>query len=512
LWRCFGREGREVLTVTVSKPQEAQEYCPFHKSEQELRECQYGSDECAKSEECKKGYRLPGKEELENKLVWLKLKGKSLPALDQVTAEIGDPLDYGSHAELHLALVNFEKRHTVLAHECEYHSNAGFTQATYLLKHFNQSTFQIFYGPMGNGKTRALEILWHIAFRAIPANRVTRSALPRILDGVNATLLLDEVEFLTQRNFGKEDGLWAVLNSMHRRGSASVVCEEKTVVDERGQKVREQVPTARTCFGFVAMASRRDIFDATADRCIEYVLPRARPPNRKIDLEEAAILRRKLAQFAINVETGKEVLATPPEILRTIQPPRLEDIFEPIYIATPAEFHSQITEKLMMEVDTRSERLRNSFEHEMLEIIKNVIFDVNGAEIPNNTQLLIQPDNRKIIPSSLILDKLNESRQAERLISGRTAGSVLHKLGIQPVRGIGENGRKVRGYLYDNVLFSRLFAEYMVLDQARPIVDQIGPDTCQGVLFDRLDTDPKTLLVQSGPKPNKLADYAEDHF
>jgi hypothetical protein len=165
-----------------------------------------------------------------------------------------------------------------------------------------------------------------------------------------------------------------------------------------------------------------------------------------------------------------------------------------------------------MEVETRTERLRNSLEYEILMIIKNILMDPDGEWLETNPVLIETPDKRPVIPASLILEKLNESRPTDKAISARAAGSILHKLGVKPARVTNNENRKIRGYLCEKTLFSRLFENYVLIETSKTEsetlkdlrLDQIGPDTYRVLPSNKLDTDPATYPVQSGPEKTSL--------
>jgi hypothetical protein len=186
------------------------------------------------------------------------------------------------------------------------------------------------------------------------------------------------------------------------------------------------------------------------------------------------------------VKEQKETLATPPEELRKAQPPRLEDIFESIYRATPVKFHDKITEKLRMEGEAREERLRDSLEYEILSATRKMMFDADGQEIKleQNPLLKMGAEGQPIIANSTLMDIINQDRPENRKLSTRTVGRALHKLGLAPIRARLE-GKVVRGYVYRTEVYRALFESYGLLE---------GVTTC-----DHTVTDPPPSNQENAP-------------
>jgi len=357
---------------------------------------------------------------------WQKITAKDIPVIEKITQPIGQPIDYVSHEALFKEVIVFLKAHVCLEYDCEYGTVAAWVCATWIQAKTNKATYLVIYGPSGHGKSWLLDTLALICYRGIPASSISKAAIPRLLDGQEATLLLDESEFYDYSDFRKSDSIYPYLNAMYRRGQYSVLLEEETVEDEEGKRKRAYQPKARALFGFVALASRRDIFDATADRAIELRLPKKRPPKRYLDIETAATLRQKLHQFRLDILDMVSLSEVPPE-LRTLDV-RIEDNFEFLFMATPKDCQDDLMKKVRLDEETREARIRDSMEYELVAIIKKMLMGETEEYSEPNPLIIEGKEKEQYLKSADVASTFNADRPEGKQMDTRRIGRVLHKL------------------------------------------------------------------------------------
>lgn len=165
-----------------------------------------------------------------------------------------------------------------------------------------------------SGKTRLLEVLRLLVFRAWFTGRVTAAVLTRKIDAEHPTLLLDESDaaFAGEKEYA--EALRGILNTGYRRGGATSCCVGKGA--DIGYK-------DFSTFCPKAIAGIGKLPDTVADRSIPIRLKRAgrgevaRFREREAQREGSEIAARLAAWSASNLETLRQAR---PEI-----PPQLSD-------------------------------------------------------------------------------------------------------------------------------------------------------------------------------------------
>lgn len=419
---------------------------------------------------------------------WQKITAKGIPVIEKITQPIGQPIEYGSQETLFKEIIAFLKNHVCLEYDCEYGTVAAWVCATWIQPKTNKATYLVVYGPSGHGKTWLLDVLALISYRGIPASSVTKAAIPRLLDNQEATLLLDESEFYDYSKFRKSDSIYPYLNSMYRRGQYSVVLEEETVEDEEGKRKRAYQARARALFGFVALASRKDIFDATADRAIELRLPKKRPPNRHLDIGTAATLRQKLHQFRLDILDMAPLNEVPPE-LRTLDV-RVEDNFEFLFMATPKNCQSDLMTKLKLDVESREARIRDSVEYELVATIKQILMgdkeDLGDKEdYPKPNPLIIEgKEKEQYLKIADITSTFNADKPEGKQMDSRQIGRTLHKLRFN-AKIIKPAGKSTRAVEINKEHIDSLLGEYFL---GKPVTSSYingVPEAKEGIKIDK---------------------------
>ena len=127
--------------------------------------------------------------------------------------------------------------------------------ASYLHRRLGVCPYLAITGPKGSGKTKFLEVLYHLAFNALFTVNITQAALFRSIQAARATILLDEAEALS--DVGRSEDLRLLLQSGYKAGAS--------VVRASGEGFRIQ---KFDTYGPKALANIRGLESVLADRAI----------------------------------------------------------------------------------------------------------------------------------------------------------------------------------------------------------------------------------------------------
>lgn len=125
------------------------------------------------------------------------------------------PLEYESDESLWNEVKAYVHTHLDIINPAGYNILTGWIFSTWINELFDSTAYLGFFGRESVGKTRALEILNELCFRAWFTTGLTTATLFRLVERFNPTLLLDESEFLTQK---ERKELVSLLNAGQRRG------------------------------------------------------------------------------------------------------------------------------------------------------------------------------------------------------------------------------------------------------------------------------------------------------
>jgi hypothetical protein len=148
-----------------------------------------------------------------------------------------------------------------------------------------------------SGKTRLLELVELLARRAYLAASVSSSALFRLIEAHQATVLIDEADTIfarTRNGDPRNEDLRGLVNAGHRRGAVVIRC-----VGEGAALTTKAFPV----FGPVALAGIGQLPDTIHDRSIVIALRRRRPDEtvesfrRRLHEAEARALARRVAAW-----------------------------------------------------------------------------------------------------------------------------------------------------------------------------------------------------------------------
>lgn len=199
--------------------------------------------------------------------------------------------EYGSPKALLEEVRAYIKKYVVLE-EPFYDIAALYAVMTWVYDRFSAIPYLRVIGNYGTGKSRFLDVVGNISFRAILSGAsITPAALYRTVDLIQGTLAYDEADL---RYSDMSSDIVKVLNGGHRKGMSVIRMEG----DNRNMK-----PRAFKVFGPKILGSRESYTDlALESRCLTQRLFPMKSVDAPVHLpenfdEETAILRNKLLAF-----------------------------------------------------------------------------------------------------------------------------------------------------------------------------------------------------------------------
>lgn len=219
----------------------------------------------------------------------------------------GEPVPYGTQNALLVQLETFIARYCDLP-EFWVKLAALYTMMSWVFDRFTAVPYLRFLGEPQTGKSRCLQVVGHVCYKAIMAGgSTTASPLFRLLEIYGGTFVFDEADF-------KHSEAWSeiikILNCGYMKGVPVL----------RSEKVGDSYePRAFDVFGPKVIANRRRFEDGalesrcltceTTERAVRRDIPRQLPQQF---FEEARELRSKLLQWRfenyLRVETDESAL------------------------------------------------------------------------------------------------------------------------------------------------------------------------------------------------------------
>ena len=331
--------------------------------------------------------------------------------------------------ELYNELLEYLVEHLDLLDEMQHHILACFILASWRWEEFKTAPYLFFLGPPSSGKTRALECLHLLCYRAIHAASITAPAMFRAIEAWHPTLLLDETEIYEGESAAE---LRAVINAGYRQ-DAKVI---------RIEKVNEQpVLASFNVFSFKALAGTKELNNTIMTRCIVINMEKnVRNVKMFLNMEKAAELRQKLLKYRmkyLNLAESAE-LANNGFIL---DDGRLAEIFHPLITVAPAEVKEKLVEYAKSLYTQRLEEEKASLEAAVLEAIVKVWEETKEEKIS----------------TAQVTDVLNLNLPFNEQLNSRVVGRIAASLGFKRARG--KDGK--RAIVWDEKLVKRLFRRYM---------------------------------------------------
>lgn len=217
-------------------------------------------------------------------------------------------------------LVDYLERYVVFTSDAHARTIALFVAATYVAEQFDTCPYLHVTSPAPqSGKTTLLDALRLTVHGAWQAVTPSEAVVFRMLDARRAVLLLDEIDAIYGPKAREHEGLRAILNAGHRRGSKVPRCNDK------GDLLEFDVSGPKVLCGIGRIP------DTVADRSIPIPLKR-KPPGARVDrfrvrnVEPQAInLSERLTAWADRTDLGD---AAPP--LPETLSDRQQDTWEPL--------------------------------------------------------------------------------------------------------------------------------------------------------------------------------------
>lgn len=269
----------------------------------------------------------------------------------------GEPLIYDSLDCLFENICGFIGDHLVLRNDVEKMVLALWIIASYRQQDFFTAPYLQFLGAIESGKTRALTVLYMLAYRAVNHIAISPAALCRRVAVFHPTVLLDQAEqkFDLRRERGCE--MYDIFMSGYQKG-------QEYVVADREDPLRT---ISKDVFGFKAVASTRVFDDAFTSRSIIFRMRLGIPKVKditEVSYRRADELRNMLLYFHLKDE--------PLPLTDPLLVGRRRELFLPLLRAgVPFEITEEdLSDYLKVDRSIISDELSDSQEADILREIK----------------------------------------------------------------------------------------------------------------------------------------------
>lgn len=350
--------------------------------------------------------------------------------------ETGSPQSYGSIEELYSRVRAFYVAHLDLQEDTLFDVMAAWTLATYRQEEISFAPYLFFLGPVASGKTRALECLHQLCFKAIMATSTSSAALYRAIQAWHPTLLLDEAQIYSNEDRAE---ILAILNNGYRRGQYVLR------VERLGKNGQFELSTFDV-FGCKAVAGTEELFRSLQSRTIVFQMSKAtRKVQFFLDTEEAKTLRAQLAYY--RDKNRGDALFSFSELgrlqdLEKLGNSRLGELFYPLIWIAPTD---EISDKLLTYARKVAGNLADEEQASTEGLVVKALCDI--VDQVEGNRLAIQR----------IVDHLNDGVDEREKWRSRSVGRTLARLGFRSVRLTGGK----RAVAIDPMLLERLKQRYV---------------------------------------------------
>ena len=227
-------------------------------------------------------------------------KSVTPPVFNELWLPYGEPVVFFDIDLLFPRVVEFVKDCLVLRDDSEAIILALWIIASYRVHCFDTAPYLQFLGSVESGKTRALEVLGLLAYRAVNCISISPSALCRVIEQYKPTLLLDQAEMKFSMKSERGCEMYDIFMSGYKKGQKYLVAKKD---DDSGLVCRD-------VFGFKAVASTRVFDEAFASRSILFHMKQGTPKVKKIGAVErarACELRNMLLYYGMRQDVLPEV-------------------------------------------------------------------------------------------------------------------------------------------------------------------------------------------------------------
>jgi len=303
---------------------------------------------------------------------------------------------------------------------------------TYAVSKFPVTPYVKFIAPVASGKTRGLDVLYYLSHQSMKTSTISTSAIYRILDKWDATLVLDETE-----RYMKDVEIHGILNAGYKRGDVAI----------RVTNSKDNELGFYKTLGFKALAGTEQLKNTLESRCIVINMQKAiRRVNFMIDEDKATELRGKLSWVAMNNLNNMNELKTLPEELMYSNG-RFAELYAPlVYMAKFFNREENIVKYARDVWDDYQNAEDTSVEAQVLLAV---------LDCERNGFLTGQPAR---FSTTDVARYFNVDRDTREQWKPANVGRILVRMGFKSSRL--SNGRK--GYSYDEKRINRLKERYNV--------------------------------------------------
>lgn len=346
---------------------------------------------------------------------------------------IEKPLISTNEGELWTEVKAFVYEHLFLPDQDLYDVLTAWVFASWVPEVWSVVPYVFFYGPVSSGKTRGLEVLHRLSYRAILAANISSAALFRACEAWKPTLILDETEIYNRQEKSEVIGL---LNSGYRRGQFAI----RVKSTEQGELLE-----CFDVFGFKALAGTEGLAKTLESRSIMIrMLKNRRRVNLHINEKKAEELRAKLLSWRLKVLTSGELNEVVEAFSGKIgqldfDSGRLEELFQCL-LAVSNDGRTNILKYAEKMVEIRQFEEMTSYEADVIEVMLDENLKVEGS-------VMLTKD---------ITEKLNVNRLEKEKVKTRSVGWIIRRLGFEP-----RHTKNGNGWYYDKERIAYLKTIYL---------------------------------------------------
>lgn len=219
--------------------------------------------------------------------------------------------------QVYYKILELTKKIIVFKHEIEYKIYALWNIATWKYDEFWTVPYFGFMGEIESGKTRALEGIEQFGYHAMGVSTVSVASVPRAIESLRATLLIDEAHHQLLNGTDKANELLGIFKSGYKKGMKYTVCD----YDDENKVI------GRDVFGFKAFATTKSFHSDLHSRSIIYWMEEAEPEIKDMReiFDDARRIRSLLCAYRYLVDAPPNL-----DLAKIPLRGRILEIFEPI--------------------------------------------------------------------------------------------------------------------------------------------------------------------------------------
>lgn len=340
--------------------------------------------------------------------------------------------EYGTKESLYDEVYSFWFDHLDVQNELLYDVYSCFTLMTWRSEDLKVIPYLFFLGPPASGKTRALEILRFLGYRALMSATMTAASIFRAIEAWHCLLLLDESEIYNRDAMVE---VLALLNAGYRRGQFAIRIE-RLVKDGPPELGMFDV------FGAKGIAGTEELKNTLQSRCVITAMSKnVRHVPIFMDESRAQKLRNKLLMYRFR-NLGKKSEFDVSVLNGFFTNARVIELFVSLLEVAPnQEVRDRLIKCMKGITQSRLDDEQSSVEARIFESIMKSESNVDAGKI--TTQAITETYNKG----------LPESDQA----TSRFIGRKVAALGFQKCR-VGNSG--FSGFFWNANLIERLRSRY----------------------------------------------------